>query len=305
MKNNLDATTRPGHCGAFWALARYRSFACRLAGSLAWLLPLLLLGSPQRARAQAVPYGHNSAAGHYQVVRGVRLYYEAYGAGPPLLLLHGNGDNISAFAKNIAYLARHHRVLAVDSRAHGQSVDPGDSLSFEMMADDMAGLLTQLHLGSADVVGWSDGGITALVLALRHPALVRRLVATGANLTPDSLALTPALWRQQQKGYLENKNAVFTDPKRRNDWKVFLLDVFQPNVPLAALRRITAPAFIIAGDRDMITLEHTVAIYRHLRRARLWVVPNSGHATLQEHANEFNRQVNAFLRAKTVPALPH
>jgi len=272
-----------------------------------WLLLLLplLLGHHPRAHAQAVPYGHNPTAGHYQLVRGVRLYYEAYGAGPPLLLLHGNGDSIGAWAQNIAYLARHHRVLAVDSRAHGQSADPGDSLSFEMMADDMAGLLTQLHLDSADVVGWSDGGITALVMALRHPARVRRLVATGANLSPDSLALTPALWRQQQKSYLENKGAVFTDPRRRNDWKVFLLDVFQPNVPLVALRRITAPAFIIAGDRDVITLAHTVAIYRHLRRARLWVVPNSGHATLQEHADEFNRQVDAFLRAKAVPALPH
>lgn len=277
----------------------------RLLKPVALLLLLFGAGGPWRAVAQVVPYGHNAAAGHYQLVRGVRLYYEAYGAGPPLLLLHGNGDNIGAWAKNIAYLARRHRVLAVDSRAHGQSADPGDSLSFEMMADDMAALLTQLHLDSADVVGWSDGGITALVLALRHPAKVRRLVATGANLSPDSLALTPALWRQQQRGYQENKNTVFSDPKRRNDWKVFLLDVFQPNVPLPALRRIAAPAFIVAGDRDVITLEHTVAIYRHLRRARLWVVPNSGHATLQEHAEAFNQQVEAFLQAKTIPALPH
>ncbi len=269
------------------------------------LIIILLLEGGGWARGQAVPYGHNAAAGHYQLVRGVRLYYEAYGAGPPLLLLHGNGDSIGAWAHNIADLARHHRVLAVDSRAHGRSADPGDSLSFEMMADDMAALLTQLHLDSADVVGWSDGGITALVLALRHPRKVRRLVATGANLSPDSLALTPALWRQQQKGYQENKHTSFTDAQRRNDWKVFKLDVFQPNVPLTALRRISAPAFIVAGDRDVITLEHTVAIYRHLRRARLWVVPDCGHATLQEYAEEFNHQVEAFLRAKNIPALPH
>lgn len=268
-------------------------------------LLLLALGSGRLALGQAVPYGHNPAAGHYQTVRGVRLYYEAYGAGPPLLLLHGNGGNLGAFAQNIAFWARHHRVIAVDSRAHGKSVDPGDSLSFELMADDMAGLLTQLHLDSADVVGWSDGGITALVLALRHPAKVRRLVATGANLSPDSLALTPALWRQQQIDYQKNKNAILTDPKRRNDWKIFLLDVFQPNIPLPALRRIMAPALIVAGDRDVITLEHTVAIYRHLRRARLWIVPNSGHATLQEHAAEFNQQVEAFLAAKAIPALAH
>ncbi len=302
--NDNPAVTWPARAGR--AGARPRPTLPGMKAFLALCLLLSLLpGGRGRAWGQARPYGHNPAAGHYQLVRGVRLYYEAYGAGPPLLLLHGNGDNLGAWASNIAYLARHHRVLAVDSRAHGRSADPGDSLSFEMMADDMAALLTQLRLDSADVVGWSDGGITALVLALRHPRKVRRLVATGANLSPDSLALTPALWRQQQQGYQENKHTVFTDPKRRNDWKVFQLDVFQPNVPLPALRRISAPAFIVAGDRDVITLEHTVAIYRHLRRARLWVVPDCGHATLQEHAGEFNQQVEAFLQAKSIPALPH
>jgi pimeloyl-ACP methyl ester carboxylesterase len=266
------------------------------------LLGLLLLLSPSLAAAQAVPYGHNAAAGHYATVRGVRLYYETYGSGPPLLLLHCNGDNSSAFRHNIPVLARHYRVLALDSRAHGQSVDAADSLSFEQLADDCAALLTHLHLDSANVVGWSDGGIVALLLALRHPAQVRRLVASGANLTPDSLALTPALWKQLQRGYAEGRNTVFSDPKRRNDWKVFCLDVLGPHIALAALRGIAAPALVVAGDHDVITPEHTVAIYRHLRRARLWVVPGCGHAVLQEQAAEFNRQVLAFLGAKAVAA---
>ena len=263
----------------------------------------LLLGG--RAAGQAVPYGHNPAAGHYRAVRGIRLYYEEYGAGPPLLLLHGNGGSIAAFKQNIPYFARHHRVIAVDSRAHGRSVDAGDSLSFEMMADDFAALLTGLRIDSADVVGWSDGGINALVLALRHPEKVRRLVATGANLTPDSSALKPALWLAQQRGYRQKKGVAFSNPAQRNDWKVFRLDVFQPNVPLAALRRVGAPALIVAGDRDVITLEHTVAIYRHLPRAWLWIVPDSGHATLVEHAAEFNRQADEFFRAKSISAAAH
>lgn len=262
------------------------------------LIFLCLLLHGLRAAAQPVPYGNNPAAGHYLLVRGVKLYYETYGKGPPLLLIHGNGDNIKAFAQNIPYFAQRYRVIAVDSRAHGKSVDAGDSLSFEMMADDFAGLLTSLRIDSAYVLGWSDGGINALVLALRHPEKVRKLVATGANLSPDSTALMPSLWRQQQRGYQENKNVKFTDPKRKNDWKVFCLDVFQPNIPLAALQRIRVPAFIIAGDRDVIVPEHTVAIYRHLPRAWLWIVPNSGHATLQEHADEFNRKTDAFFQAK-------
>lgn len=254
---------------------------------------------------QAVPYGHNPAAGHYRAVRGIRLYYEVYGTGPPLLLLHGNGGSIASFKHNIGYFAQHHTVIAVDSRAHGRSVDAGDSLSFEMMADDFAALLTGLRLGSADVLGWSDGGISALVLALRHPEKVRRLVATGANLSPDSTALAPALWTQQQQAYRANKGAVRRDPAKKNDWKIFLLDVFQPNVPLAALRRVGAPALIVAGDRDVITLAHTVAIYRHLPRAWLWVVPNSGHATLVEHAAEFNRKADEFFRAKAIARAAH
>ncbi|OGX91422.1 alpha/beta fold hydrolase [Hymenobacter coccineus] len=270
-----------------------------------YLLFFALLLGAQLAAGQAVPYGRNPAAGHYHAVRGIKLYYETYGAGPPLLLLHGNGGSIASFQHNIAYFARRYRVIAADSRAQGRSVDAADSLSFEQMADDFAALLTSLRIDSANVIGWSDGGIDALALALRHPAKVRRLVATGANLAPDSTALTPALWLEQQRSYRENRGRPRPTPAEQNAWKVFLLDVFQPNIPLAALRRIRAPALIVAGDADVITLEHTVAIYRHLPRAWLWVVPNSGHGTLVEHADEFNRKADEFFQAKAVPARPH
>ena len=269
----------------------------------AFFLSLFLVGLT--CVGQAVPYGNNPAAGHYQSVRGILLYYEVYGTGKPLLLIHGNGGSIENMKSTIPYFAKKYRVIAVDSRAHGKSIDQGDSLSFEMMADDFAAMLTSLHVDSAYVLGWSDGGINALALALRHPEKVRRLAATGANLSPDSTALTPALWKQQQQNYQQHKGTVFTDPILKNKWKVFQLDVLQPNIPLASLRTIKAPAFIIAGDRDVITLEHAVAIYRHLPRAGLWIVPNSGHATLVEHANQFNRRTDEFFQARTIPALAH
>ncbi|RSK48338.1 alpha/beta hydrolase [Hymenobacter rigui] len=247
---------------------------------------------------KTVPYGHNPAAGKFAAVRGVKLYYETYGAGAPLLLLHGNGGSSQDFAQTIPYFAKKYRVIALDSRAHGQSADAGDSLSFELLADDCAALLTHLRLDSAYVLGWSDGGITALLLAQRHPGKVKRLAATGANLWPDSTALMPELWQQMKRGYQEGRTQHFTDAKRRNDWKVFLLDWRHPHVPLPTLAGIKAPAFIIAGDRDVIRPEHTVAIYQNLPRAWLWIVPNSGHATLHEHADEFNRKVEEFFRAK-------
>lgn len=228
---------------------------------------------------QVVPYGNNPSVGHYQSVRGIRLYYEVYGAGKPLLMIHGNGGSITSFSKNIPYFRQHYRVIAVDSRAHGKSVDTGDSLSFEMMADDFAALLTELRIDSAYVLGWSDGGINALVLAMRHPEKVKKLVSTGANLSPDSTALLPSLWKQQQKAYQENKTKTFTNPTEKNDWKVFVLDVLQPNIPFQALKTVKSPALIVAGDHDVIVTEHTVAIAHSIPNAWLWILPNSGHAT--------------------------
>ena len=250
------------------------------------------------SNAQEVPYGNNPAAGKYRSVRGIKLYYEVYGKGKPLLMLHGNGGSIRSFSKNIPYFSKNYRVIAVDSRAHGKSIDTSDSLSFEMMADDFAALLTALRIDSAYVIGWSDGGIDALLLAMRHPGKVKKLVATGANIQPDSTALIPALWKQQQKGYQENKDSVFTDPVRKNDWKVFKLDVFQPNIPFQALGQISVPALIVAGDHDVIVPEHTLAIFRHIPKAQLWILPNSSHATLIDHADEFNRKTNEFFRSK-------
>jgi len=265
----------------------------------------LALSGSQVAFAQATPYGNNPAAGHYLATRGIRLYYESYGSGPPLLLLHGNGGSSKDFRRTIPYFAQRYRVIALDSRAHGKSVDAADSLSFEMLADDCAALLTHLRLDSAYVLGWSDGGITALLLAQRHPQKVRRLAATGANISPDSTAFEPAFWQQMQRGYRENRRTAFTDPGRKNDWKVFLLDVFQPRIAPESLRQLTAPAFIIAGDHDVIRPQHTLAIYQALPRAWLWIVPNSSHATLLDHAEAFNRQVDAFFRAKRIrPTAP-
>src|ERR1700760_3068023 len=115
-----------------------------------------------------IPYGNNPSAGKYYSVRGIKMYTEVYGHGKPLLLIHGNGSSIHAFASNIPYLSKKYKVIAVDSRAHGKTIDEQDSLSFEMMADDFAALLDIMHIGPVYVIGWSDGGINALLLAMRH-----------------------------------------------------------------------------------------------------------------------------------------
>lgn len=133
------------------------------------------------------------------------MYCEVYGEGKPLLMIHGNGGSIGAFKKNIPYFSKKYKVIVVDSRAHGKSTDAKDSLSFEMMADDFNALLDAMHIKKTYVIGWSDGGINALLLAMRHPDKVIKLASTGANLWPDSTALIPSLWKDMEKQYNEQK----------------------------------------------------------------------------------------------------
>src|SRR6476661_11142447 len=132
------------------------------------LCPLLLIIGLLHAQPK-IPYGNNNAVGKFVPVNGIKVYYETYGQGAPLLLIHGNGGSINAFQQNIGFLSQHYRVIAADSRAQGKTIDPSDSLSFEQMADDAAALLKTLKVDSAYVLGWSDGGIIGLLLAIRHP----------------------------------------------------------------------------------------------------------------------------------------
>ena len=162
---------------------------------------ILLLGQIAWSQQQPIKYGDNPAAGKYYDVRGIKMYAEVYGTGKPLLLIHGNGGSIGAFSQTIPYFSKKYQVIAVDSRAHGKTVDAKDSLSFEMMADDFAALLDKMHIDSAYVIGWSDGGINALLLAIRHPDKVLKLASTGANIWPDFYPLSTSQWKQMQKEY--------------------------------------------------------------------------------------------------------
>jgi pimeloyl-ACP methyl ester carboxylesterase len=262
------------------------------------ILLLVLILSISTIYAQKVNYGNNKAAGKYYDINGIKLYAETYGQGKALLMTHGNGGSISAFSKTIPYFSKYYKVIAVDSRAHGKSVDSGDSLTFEMMADDFAALLDKMKIKSAFVIGWSDGGINALVMAMRHPEKVVKLASTGANMRPDSTALVPYAWNDMLKRYAEKKDKVFDNEKEKNDFKILALDVLEPNYPKEAMKNVKCPALIIAGDKDLIVAEHTVEIFKYIPNAQLWILPNTGHATLIEQATEFNNKVHLFFKAK-------
>jgi pimeloyl-ACP methyl ester carboxylesterase len=245
-------------------------------------------------QSKPVPYGNNPAAGKFYDINGFKMYTEVYGSGPPLLMIHGNNGNMSSFEKNVPYFAAHYTVILADSRSQGKSLDPNHPLTFEMMADDFATLLDAMHIRSAYVIGWSDGGINALLLAIRHPEKVKRLASTGANLWPTADAFTPGFWDEEKKEYDSGLYKTYFTAKGKNDRKLFLLDWQEPHITLAQLHTIKAPSLIICGDHDLISVAHTVLIYQNIPHAQLWVVPNSGHGTLMEHPDEFDHQVDTF-----------
>jgi pimeloyl-ACP methyl ester carboxylesterase len=259
------------------------------------LIALLLITAAGFSQNRRIPYGRNDSVGKYYDVRGIKMYTEVYGTGKPLLLIHGNGGSIGAFSGIIPYFAQKYQVIAVDSRAHGRTKDDADSLSFEMMADDFDALLTAMHIDSAYVLGWSDGGINAIVLAMRHPDKVIKFASTGANLWPDSTGLIPSYWKGEQKDYANwQKKMPLTTARDKNAYKIFMLDMLQPNIKLSALHAIKSPALIIGGDHDLIPVPHTVQIYQNIPNAFLWIVPNSGHPTLNEHRDDFEKIVDNF-----------
>lgn len=246
----------------------------------------------------AAPVGSNPAAGMYVPLRGFRMYVEQYGGGPPLLMIHGNAGSMNAFAPIVPYFARRYHVILAHSRSQGRSADPDHDLSFEMMADDFAALLDALRVPRAYVIGWSDGGINALLLAIRHPDKVIALASSGANLWPSADAFAPGVWADQVRQYREGVKQPHTTPQEINDWKLFLLDYTQPHISLGELHAIGRPCLIIGGDHDEIAVPHTVLIFQNIPGAELWIVPGSGHDTLAEHPAEFDAAVDGFFSHK-------
>lgn len=222
------------------------------------------------------------------------MYCEVYGEGEPLLIIHGNGGSINNFIYQIPYFAKKYKVIIADSRSHGKSVDKGDSLTYEMMADDYAALLTALKVDSAHVIGWSDGGINALLLAIRHPEKVKKLAATGANLVPDTTAVPQQIWDMVIPAFKQFAAKTNKTEQEKTAFKLYRLLCEQPHIPLTDLQKIKCPSLIIGGDHDVIKEEHTMLIYKNIPKAYLWILPASGHSTPLMYKDDFNTVVGRF-----------
>jgi pimeloyl-ACP methyl ester carboxylesterase len=229
-------------------------------------------------------------------IHGHTILYAMRGIGPTLVLLHGGGDSGEhAFARQLDVFSEHFRIVAPDQVGQGRSPEVPGALTYTGMMDDTVALLQQLRLKHVDVVGFSDGGILALMLAVRHPELVRRLVISGVNIAPEGL----------NPDDLEELRATQSPKPRTIDEKLAHLWATSPTeaeLNVAMLAKILQPVLVISGDRDAITLEHTMKIFRALPDAELCILPGTDHATFSGRSEWLNPIVTAFLsRSLTQP----
>ncbi len=252
--------------------------------------------APEAATSVApIPYGVNAAASGTFTHDGITFYYETYGEGEPLLLVHGNGASIGSFVKQIDHFKSHYRVIAMDSREQGKSTGSDAPLTYEVMTDDLAALIDHLKTGPLNVVGWSDGGIEGLLLGIRHPDKVKKIVAMAANLNPSLEALYPETLGMVDEMKKSVPPEAASTPEGKRMLKLMQLMLDQPNIAPAALGKITAPTLVLAGDQDLIRLEHTVAIFNAIPNAELAIFPNSTHAVPLDNPELFNATVESFL----------
>ncbi|GAA3985109.1 alpha/beta hydrolase [Hymenobacter antarcticus] len=246
--------------------------------------------------AESEEYGENTRLGKYAPVNGIRLYYEIYGAGEPLLLLHGNNMSIASFSRQIPELAKKYQVIALDSRGQGNSSADSTRLTYELFADDAAAFLDFLSIDSANVLGWSDGGNIGLLLAMKHPRKVKKLASMAAVLYNDNTSISPKLNALLRKQLAEMKNKGIAEADMNYRLKNLLLT--EPHVQPDALAKVTVPVLVMAGEDDIVKREHTALIARKLPGSTLKIFRKAGHEAPTEVTEEFNRTVMDFFAGR-------
>ncbi len=254
--------------------------------------------------------------GRYANVNGLKMYYEVQGNGFPLVLIHGGGSTIgTTFGRILPVLAKTHKIIAVEMQAHGHTADINRPLSFEQDADDVAELLKQLHIGKADIFGFSNGASTTLEMAIRHPELVNKIIVASTMYKKEGAY--PWFWDMMahptfegmpqalKDAYLQinpDTNALHTMYKRDVARMQSFKDIKEEDI-----KTIKAPALIIVGDKDVVRPEHAVEMWRQMQHAKLMILPG-GHGeymgeitTVKPGHNEYPALpiIEAFLNEAT------
>lgn len=234
----------------------------------------------------------SSENGKYVDLNGVSLYYEIYGEGEPLLMIHGNGNSMSGFIGQLDEFSKKYKVIFLDCRGRGNSTyNKNVELTFDLQIEDIKLFLERLNIEKTHIVGWSDGGILGLLMAIKHPEKVNKLVSMAANIFPDGCVDVDDMKKELDKLIAENKD-------HKNDLYIDLynLDLKYPNLEYKDLSVIKSKTLVMAGDHDEIKNEHTVKIFEAIPGAQLSIVPNETHYFPAINPKLFNQIVLNFLK---------
>lgn len=256
----------------------------------------LLLCCLFTATAQQIPYGNNPTVGRYATINGVKHYYEVYGEGEPILLIHGNSTGIPGWAAQIDYFAKRYKVYAIDCRGRGKSEMGKDTLTYSGMAADMAAFILQMKLDKVDIIGKSDGAIVALLMGMYFPQRINKIVSFGANLWPGETAL----YGSARDLTLEREHAdsMLAKGDKTQNWYMVQqrtrLMEFQPHIKTTDLDKIHVPVLVMSCDRDLIKEDHTMLIYHGIPMASLCILPGENHWVSRQNAMLFNTTIDTF-----------
>ncbi|MGC2600694.1 MAG: alpha/beta hydrolase [Rhodomicrobium sp.] len=268
---------------------------------------LVILFAPQAIAAERwetlppTPAPIHSERSGQPSINGISIYYAVYGQGSPVILLHGGLANSDYWGNQIPALAQYHTVIVMDSRGHGRSTRDSRPYGYDLMADDVIALMDTLGVPKADIVGWSDGAILGLDLAIRHPDRTGKVFAFAANTTTSGLkggvAKSPvfAAFIRRAGGEYAKYSAT---PKDFNGFvkQIGKMWATQPNWTSTQLRAIKTPVFIADGDHDeAIKRSHTEYIAAAITGAGLLILPNASHFAFLQDPGLFNYAVLHFL----------
>jgi len=241
---------------------------------------------------QPIRYGSNN--GKYAIIFNKKIYYEEYGKGTPLILLEGGMKSIKDFSLCIPELMKHFRVIAPDDPGQGRS-EMLDTMTYDLLAEYVSKLIDILKLDSAYIIGWSDGGISALILSVKRPDKIKKVLVSGANYTKSGYVWSDSTKKDSLPLLAPNYQFSPEDQKwadgyfivNRNSWKKIINDRivmwYQDSLFSKELfSEMKIPVMIVSGDRDMIKLEHSIEMYRLIKKGQLCILPNTSHDVFNE-----------------------
>ncbi|MGV7106095.1 alpha/beta fold hydrolase [Flavobacterium sp. U410] len=237
-----------------------------------------------KEKANKTNYGKDKS-GKYIDIGDAKIYYESYGKGEPLILLHGNNGSISDFYKLIPELAKHFNVIAIDTRGQGRSTDLTTSdYTYKLFAADLLRIIQHLNLEKINILGWSDGGNTGLVFNSKHPEKVNKLITIGANLNPDGI----------QENLINTFKSQISE--QQGNQRLIRLMLNHPHITPDELEKIKNPVLVFAGSNDVIKEEHTKLIHRLIKGSELKIILNASHYIPFEQPDELNKISIDFLQ---------